>query len=66
MLEAFKLKAAAKREEAQAKGSLAEMPASLNGKVLSAFMKNGAPICGAYQTRTCPLEKESCPGLLVP
>ena len=64
--EALKLKAAAKREEAQAKGGLSEMPASLNGKVLSAFMKNGAPICGAYQTRTCPLEKESCPGLLVP
>ena len=60
--EALKLKAAAKREEAQAKGGLSEMPASLNGKVLSAFMKNGAPICGAYQTRTCPLEKEACPG----
>ena len=60
--EALKLKAAAKREEAQAKGGLSEMPASLNGKVLSAFMKNGAPICGAYQTRTCHLEKEACPG----
>ena len=60
--EALKLKAAAKREEAQAKGGLSEMPASLNGKVLSAFMKNGEPICGAFQTRTCPLEKESCPG----
>ena len=60
--EALKLKAAAKREEAQAKGDLPEMPASLNGKVLSAFMKNGAPICRAYQTRTCHLEKEACPG----
>ena len=60
--EALKLKAAAKREEAQAKGGLTAMPASLNGKVLSAFMKNGAPICGAYQTKSCPLEKESCPG----
>ena len=60
--EALKLKAAAKREEAQAKGDLPEMPASLNGKVLSKFMKNGAPICGAYQTRTCHLEKEDCPG----
>ena len=64
MSEAFKLTAAAKREEAQAKGSLAEMPASLNGKVLSASMQNGAPICEAFQTKTCPLplEKESCPG----
>ena len=60
--EALKLKAAAKREEAQAKGGLSAMPASLNGKVLSAFMKNGAPICGAFQTRSCPLEKEVCPG----
>ena len=60
--EALKLKAAAKREEAQAKGDLPDMPASLNGKVLSKFMKNGAPICGAYQTRTCHLEKEDCPG----
>ena len=42
--QAFKLKAAAKKEEAQAKGSLAEMPASLNGKVLRASMQNGAPI----------------------
>ena len=64
MLEAFKLKAAAKREEAQAKGSLAEMPASLNGKVLSASMQNGALICEAFQTKICPLplEKESCSG----
>ena len=66
MSEAFKLKAAAKREEAQAKGSLVEMPASLNGKVLSASMQNGAPICEceAFQTKTCPLplEKESGPG----
>ena len=60
--EALKLKAAAKREEAQAKGGLTAMPASLNGKVLSAFMKNGATICGAYQTKSCPFEKESCPG----
>ena len=60
--EALKLKAAAKREEAQAKGGLTAMPASLNGKGLSAFMKNGEPICGAYQTKSCPLEKESCPG----
>ena len=60
--EALKLKAAAKREEAQAKGGLTAMPASLNGKVLSAFMKNGAPICGAFQTKSCPLEKEACPG----
>ena len=64
MLEAFKLKAAAKREEAPAKGSLAEMPASLNGKVLSASMQNGALICEAFQTKICPLplEKESCSG----
>ena len=38
------------------------MPASLNGKVLNAFMKNGAPICGPFQTKTCTVEKESCPG----
>ena len=64
MSEAFKLKAAAKREEAQAKGSLAEMPASLNGKVLSASMQIGALICEAFQTKICPLplEKESCSG----
>ena len=64
MSEAFKLTAAAKREEAQAKGSLAEMPASLNGKVLSASMQNGALICEAFQTKICPLplEKESCSG----
>jgi hypothetical protein len=38
------------------------MPASLNGKALSALMKNGSPLCGAYQSKSCPANQMDCSG----
>eukprot|EP00435_Cladocopium_sp_Y103_P057484 s4_g19.t1 len=48
--------------EAQSRGDISKMPASVNGKVMSSFMKNGAALCGAYQTNVCQNPKGSCPG----
>ena len=60
---ALKSRAEAKRAAAQAKGGVSKMPSSVNGKVLSAFMKNGSPLCGDYQMGRCQKEKDDCTGM---
>ena len=38
------------------------MPATLNGKVLTAFLKNGQSLCAGYQLGRCRLEESACSG----
>lgn len=38
------------------------MPSSLQGKVLSAYMKNGTALCGGYQVLKCSLDESACQG----
>ena len=52
----LKLKAA-KAAEARA------MPATLGNKVLSAFLKNGQALCGAFQIHRCGKEEAQCGAL---
>ena len=37
------------------------MPDQLNGKVLTATLKNGKAICSEFQTGECPNPAEECP-----
>ncbi len=58
MLQAATLKAkGAKAMEARA------MPATLGDKVLSAFLKNGQALCGAFQIGRCAKEESQCGAL---
>ena len=36
------------------------MPDEIQGKVITAFMKNGAPLCSSFQTRSCIHQAEDC------
>lgn len=38
------------------------MPDEINGKVLSAYLKSGEPLCGAFQLGRCQLEETDCTG----
>ena len=48
------------RQEAEA-APAPQMPDHLQGKVLTATLKNGKAICPDYQTDSCPNEADSCP-----
>ena len=46
-------------EKAQA---LKSKTSSIQGKVLSAYMKNGVALCGSYQVKKCELPESQCSG----
>ena len=48
------------RQEAEA-APAPQMPDQLNGKVLTATLKNGKAICPEFQTDECPNPADSCP-----
>ena len=48
------------REEAEA-APAPQMPDQLNGKVLTATLKNGKAICPDFQTDECPNPADTCP-----
>ena len=48
------------RQEAEA-APAPQMPDQLNGKVLTATLKNGKAICPEFQTNECPNPADSCP-----
>eukprot|EP00435_Cladocopium_sp_Y103_P038949 s935_g10.t1 len=56
----FVQKAEKAREEA-ASSAAPKMPASLAGKVLTATLKNGQPLCPNFQTDSCTNDASSCP-----
>ena len=65
----FKLSKAmlSKAAALKAKGAKAmearAMPATLGNKVLSAFLKNGQPLCGAFQIGRCSKSEDQCDAL---
>ncbi|CAE7373636.1 unnamed protein product [Symbiodinium microadriaticum] len=44
----------------QAPEQVGKMPATLNGKVLTAFLKNGQSLCAGFQLGRCRLEEKDC------
>ncbi|CAE7330632.1 unnamed protein product, partial [Symbiodinium sp. CCMP2456] len=53
---------AAKTRATSAKEQVAQMPATLNGKVLTAFLKNGQSLCARFQLGRCNLAEHDCSG----
>ena len=54
---AFKFSQAARASAAAAGAS--QMPAAINGKLLTKFMRNGTPLCADFQTDSC--SRTPCP-----
>ena len=59
---ALKRRAAEMRKQSEAKHVVKTMPASINGRTMSSFMKNGDPLCAAYQQGLCGRDEEVCLG----
>ena len=59
---ALKRRAAAARVQSESTHVVRTMPASLNGRTMSAFMKNGDPLCAAYQQGLCGRDESVCLG----
>eukprot|EP00435_Cladocopium_sp_Y103_P041796 s1601_g11.t1 len=60
LAQSFVKKAEEERQAAAAKAS-PQMPSSLNGKVLTATLKNGRALCPDFQTGKCANEPDACP-----
>ncbi len=62
--ERFSLAAAKKklRSEAAHSPAVRSMPDEVQGKVLSAYLKSGEALCGAYQLGRCQLNEKDCTG----
>ena len=59
---ALKRRAAEMRKQSEAAHVVKTMPASINGRTMSSFMKNGDPLCAAYQQGLCGRDEEVCLG----
>ena len=51
------------KEKASKAAEVRAMPATLGDKVLSAFLKNGQTLCGAYQIHRCGRSEDQCDAL---
>ena len=49
-----------RKAEAMAPCAEGTMPDEIQGKVLTAFMKNGTPLCSSFQTRSCIHQAGDC------
>ena len=58
----LKARAAKLRKEAKESPAVRSMPDEIKGKVLSAYLKSGEALCGAYQLKCCKLEESQCTG----
>ena len=56
-------RAAQLKQRAARAAEVRAMPATLGDKVLSAFLKNGETLCGAYQIHRCGRSDEQCDAL---
>ena len=56
-------KAAALRSKGARASEARSMPSTLGDKVLSAFMRNGQALCGAFQIGRCSRTEQQCRGL---
>ena len=59
---ALKRRAAEMREQSESTYVVRTMPASVNGRTMLSFMKNGDPLCAAYQQGLCGREEAVCLG----
>eukprot|EP00434_Breviolum_minutum_P003606 symbB.v1.2.003175.t1/scaffold173.1/size339812/18 len=59
---ALRRRAAEMRKQSEAAHVVKTMPASINGRTMSSFMKNGDPLCAAYQQGLCGRDEEVCLG----
>ena len=50
-------KAQALKSKSAHSAAVRAMPSSIQGKVLSAYMKNGVALCGSYQVKKCELSE---------
>ncbi len=55
-------KAQALKSKSANSAAVRAMPSSIQGKVLSAYMKNGVALCGSYQVKKCELPESQCSG----
>ena len=59
---ALKARAAKLRSEAAQSPAVRSMPDEVQGKILSAYLKSGEALCGAFQLGRCQLEEKNCTG----
>ncbi len=59
---ALKARAAKLRSAAAQSPAVRSMPDEVQGKVLSAYLKSGEALCGAFQLGRCQLEEKNCTG----
>ena len=50
---ALKSRAAQARKQHEDSHTVKTMPSAIQGRTMSAFMKNGTPLCSAFQSRVC-------------
>lgn len=59
---ALKTRAAQIRQQSGNTHVVKSMPAILNGRTMSAFMKDGSPLCAAFQSNRCGRDPADCKG----
>ena len=62
LADGLKQRAAVLRDRGQRAVAARSMPAVVNGRVVSSFMKNGESLCGSYQIGRCTQPESSCDG----
>ena len=62
LADGLKQRAALLRDRGQRAVAARSMPAVVNGRVVSSFMKNGESLCGSYQIGRCTQPESSCDG----
>lgn len=59
---ALKSRAAQARKAHENSHTVKAMPSSFQGRTMSAFMKNGTPLCSAFQSGVCGRSEDECRG----
>ena len=59
---ALRTRAAQARQQSSGTHVVRSMPAVLNGRTMSAFMKDGSPLCAAFQESRCGRDPAVCKG----
>lgn len=59
---ALKSRAAQARKQHEDSHTVKTMPSAIQGRTMSAFMKNGTPLCSAFQSGVCGRSEDECRG----
>eukprot|EP00434_Breviolum_minutum_P042293 symbB.v1.2.037638.t1/scaffold5613.1/size25359/1 len=57
---ALKSRAQKRKAEAMEPSSEGVMPDEIQGRITTAFLKNGMPLCSAFQMKSCPADGTTC------